>query len=35
MAPTAPVAPIRELSAFALLWGVIKSLFSRKNQSGQ
>jgi carbon monoxide dehydrogenase subunit G len=32
---TAPVAPIRELSAFALLWGVIKSLFSRKNQSGQ
>lgn len=25
----------RELSAFALLWGVIKSLFARKNQSGQ
>jgi len=32
---TAAVAPTRELSAFALLWGVIKSLFSRKNQSGQ
>ena len=32
---SAPVAPTRELSAIALLWGVIKSLFSRKNQSGQ
>ena len=31
----APAAATRELSAFALLWGVIKSLFSRKNQSGQ
>ncbi len=35
-----PVSPVpaamnRELSAFALIWGVIKSLFSRKNQSGQ
>jgi carbon monoxide dehydrogenase subunit G len=31
----APAAMNRELSAFALIWGVIKSLFSRKNQSGQ
>ena len=31
----APAAATRELSAFALLWGVIKSLLSRKNQSGQ
>ena len=35
-----PVSPVpaamnHELSAFALIWGVIKSLFSRKNQSGQ